>query len=93
MKLIVASLALILSTNLFAVSFVVAPAASTSVSSAIPYKTQAVLILNDAQEYMQSGKASVFLSQRIKEVQSVNVDASENDALEILVNEAQSVLN
>jgi hypothetical protein len=103
MKSVIAMLSLVISVNVFAESVtnstalttaspLISSASSSTTSGTAPEK-QAVLVLNDAQEFIQSGNASAFLSQKIKEVQEANAGASESDALEMLVNEAESILS
>lgn len=53
---------------------------------------QAKAILADAQAFIHSGKKTAFLSQEIKNIQELNNEASEEDALEFLINEAQEIL-
>ena len=100
MKSTIALIALALSANVFAYSVT----DSTVLTSASPFlssvttsggfeKAQANIILNDAQEYMQSGRVSAFLAQKISEAQSANEGASEVEALEILINNAEAILN
>lgn len=100
MKIALIALSLTVSANVFAYSIT----DSTALTSLVPLmtsysatgvkvrKAQAETILNDAQEFMQSGKASTFLSQKIKELQADNAGMSEDDALEVLIEVAQSVL-
>lgn len=67
-----------------------APTAGTTASTSPRYKAQ--LVLNDAQEAMQSGKISVFLAQQIKAVQALDAEVSVYDAIEILAIDATEVL-
>ena len=99
MKSVIAMLSLVISANVFAYSITdstvltsASPLLSSATTSGGVAEKQAAIILNDAQEYDQSGTASAFLSQKIKEAQEVNEGASESDAVEMLVNEAQSIL-
>lgn len=99
MKITIAMLSLVISANVFAYSSVdstaltsIAPTLSSEITSGTPQKAQATIILNDAQEMIQSGKASAFLSQKIKETQEINAGASESDALELLINQAEAIL-
>ena len=99
MKLTIAMFSLVLSANVFAYSL----GDSTVLTSAAPLlssvstsggleKAEANLVLNDAQELSLSGTMSVFLSQKINEVQEINNEASVADALEVLVSEAEAIL-
>lgn len=99
MKKMIALLTIVISTNIFAYSLV----DSTLLTSALPLlssastsdttpEKQAQIVLNDAQAFFQDGSLSVFLSQKIKDAQSINKGISEADALEMLINEAQAIL-
>ncbi|MBC7714913.1 MAG: hypothetical protein H7177_16315 [Rhizobacter sp.] len=99
MKTTIALLSLVISANVFAYSLAdstVLTTASPMLSSAttsgtLPQK-QAQQVINDAQDLIQDGKMSAFLNQKIKEIQAVHADASEADALDLLINQAESVL-
>ena len=100
MKSVITILSLVVSANVFAYSLTdstvilsASPLLTSAATSTRGYaKRQAAVIINDAQELIQSGRASAFLSQKIKEAQEVNDGASESDALEMLVNEAEAIL-
>ena len=100
MKTTIALLSLVLSANVFAYSLAdstVLTSASPLLSSAttsgtIPEK-QAAMVINDSQEFFQSGRLSVFLSQTINDAKAVNAGVSDEEALDMLINEAQSILN
>ncbi|AUN97804.1 hypothetical protein DOM21_12305 [Bacteriovorax stolpii] len=99
MKKTIALIALALSANVFAYSITdstvltsASPLLSSATTSGEFQKAQANIVLNDAQEYMQSGRLSAFLSQKIADAQAINEGASESDALEMLLNEAESIL-
>jgi hypothetical protein len=81
--------------NLFAASFI-QPSDGTSASSANISggmgKLQAAIILNDAQQLIQTGKVSILLAQKIKDVQATNTEISESEALEIVVVRAEEIL-
>ena len=55
-------------------------------------KAEATAILNDAQEAMQSGKFSALLNQKINDVLDANNEISEIEALEVVIESAQIVL-
>jgi hypothetical protein len=100
MKFTIAMLALVVSANVFAYSITdssvltsASPLLSTATTSGGLQKVQANAVLNDAQEMLQTGEASSFLSQKIKETQDLNEGASEAEALDILVESAQSILS
>lgn len=65
---------------------------SATTTGPLPEK-QAEIILNDSQEFFQTGKLSSFLAQKIMEVQAVDQSASEQDAVDILVGVAEKILN
>ena len=65
---------------------------SQAVELYIQYKN-AYKAYDEAQEMLQTGEASSFLSQKIKETQDLNEGASEAEALDILVESAQSILS
>lgn len=98
MKILAAVLALTISTGVMAHGFQLNVSGlttfstidSTAQTSGNVYKAQ--VLLNDTQEAMQSGKISVFLAQQIKEVQSVDSEVSEFEAIEILAAEATEIL-
>ena len=100
MKKTITILSLIFSANTYAYSLgdsTVITAATPFLSSAttsgpLPEK-QAAIILNDTQEFFQSGKLSSFLAQKIKDVQAVDLSASDEEAIDRLINEAESILN
>jgi hypothetical protein len=99
MKSIIALLSIAFSANSFAYS----AADSTVLTSAFPMlmsattsgilpEKLAAMVLNDAQDLIQNDKMSVFLNQKIKEVQAIHKDASEEDALDLLINAAETIL-
>ena len=104
MKSTIAILSLIVSANVFALSTTYAvnnvlagttivPLLSSASSSGAFEKAQATILLNDAQEMLQSGNVSLFLSQKIQEVQDLNTDISEVEALDFLIESAQVSLS
>ncbi len=99
MKTTIAILSLILSMNTFAYSL----GDSTVITGATPFLTsatttgplpekQAEIILNDSQEYFQSEKLSSFLGQKIKDLKASDESLSDDDAIDLLVNEARQIL-
>lgn len=98
MKKLIALTVLTLSVNTFAASFVgttLLPteslALTTAASSGNPQK-QAALIINDTQEYMQSGVMTPFLSQKIKDIQAQDSSVSDQEALDALVSVSEQIL-
>lgn len=49
-------------------------------------------IVEDTQNYLQSGELTVYLSQKIKDVQSTDESLSEVEALEVLVTNSVEIL-
>lgn len=100
MKFTIALLALVISANVTAkavghataITSVIPMLSSSAVSGGLP-KLQANAILEDTQEMLQTGTASAFLSQKIRETQALNNDISEEEALDILIESAQEILS
>ena len=101
MKITIAMLSLILSANVFAnavssnslILTSSAPSLSSASTVASNQKVQAEAVINDAQDMLQTGEVSLFLSQKIQETQALNLDLSEADALDILIESAYSILS
>lgn len=55
-------------------------------------KVEAVAVLNDAQEAIQSGKISILLGSKINEKMNSNNDLSEVEALELVIESAEAIL-
>lgn len=55
-------------------------------------KQEAAQVINDSQEYLQSGTLSVLLNQKINEIQENDQDLSLEDALDLIVETAQTKL-
>ncbi len=96
MKFTIAMLFLVLSANVFAFS-------STDFSEGTSFsgvdfnqvetnKIQSALVLNDSQVMFHTGVVSVFLSQKIQQIQDKNKDLSEAEALDILIEASQAIL-
>ena len=97
MKSTIVMLSLVFSVNAFASTL--APTIWTSVTAGIAgvvvtsnAKVQSLAVLNDAQEMLNTGRTSLFLSQKIQETQDLNEDLSEVEALDILIESAQNIL-
>ncbi len=100
MKASIALLTLVLSSNVMAYSITdstvltsATPLLSSATTSGGLAQKQAALVLNDSQEFFQSGRLSSFLAQKVSEVQAEISDASVEEAVDLLVNEAASTLN
>jgi hypothetical protein len=55
-------------------------------------KTEAAQVINDSQDFIQSGNLSVLLNQKLNEVQKDNQDLSLEDALDLIVESAKTKL-
>ena len=103
MKFTIAMLSLVLSVNVFANSIIVtgnsliltitAPTLALASTSVGFEKVQAEAVVNDAQDMLQTGKVSLFLSQKIQEAQAQNLDLSEAEALDVIIESAYSILS
>ena len=103
MKFTIAMLSLILSANVFANAFAVtskssiltsaSPSLSSSSTSAANQKVQAETVVNDAQNMLHTGEVSIFLSQKIQETQAQNLELSDAEALDVLIDSAYSILS
>lgn len=99
MKFAIAMMSLLVSANVFAYSIadstvltLASPFLSSATTSASLPKAEAAKLINDAQELMQSGKSSEFLSAKIKLVQDSDASISEMEAVEVLIDHAEAVL-
>lgn len=103
MKTTLAILSLIVSANVFASDVAYSLADSSVITTAGPMlssattsgtlpEKQAKMVLNDAQELIQNGKMSAFLNQKIKDVQALHDDASQAEALDLLISQAEAIL-
>ena len=95
MKFTIAMLSLVLSVNVFAfgesgifAATFFAPFISTDMTSSMKLKVQADVVIDDAQEMLQTGKVSVFLSQKIQEVKAQKPGLSDAEALDVLIDYA-----
>lgn len=93
-------ISLIISTNTFAYSAAdssvltsASPLLSSAITSGSIEEAQANTILNDAQEMLQTGEVSSLLAQKIKETQNLNKNISVAEALDILIESAESTLS
>ena len=100
MKFTIAMLSLVISANVFAYSVTdvlvltsASPLLSSATTSGAAQKAQADAVINDAQEMLQSGEVSIFLSQKLQETQKLNKGISEAEALDILIESDQSILS
>ncbi len=73
--------------GIFAATFF-APSYTTAITSSMELKVQADVVINDAQEMLQTGKISVFLSQKIQEVKAQKPGLSDAEALDVLIDYA-----
>lgn len=99
MKMAITLLALTLSLNTMANSInhtiavtVVLPLYSSSTTSGELPDKQAALVINDSQEFFQSGKMSSLLTQKVSEVQAKMPELSLDEAVDVLVEAAEIIL-
>lgn len=71
---------------------VILSASSSGKSCEFMVCKEAVAVLLDAEEYAQSGRLTLFLNQKIKDLQTTE-ELSTEESIDILVEQAQSVLN
>jgi hypothetical protein len=97
MKLSIALLTLAVSANVMAYSITdstvltsATPLLSSATTSGELQKAQAAAIINDSQEYFQSGKLSAFLAQKVSEVQTES-ELSVDEAVDALVQDAANL--
>lgn len=95
MKTTITLLALALSANVMAYSITdstvltsATPILSSATTSGGFAEKQAALVLNDSQEYFQSGRLSAFLAQKVSEIQAQS-DLSVEEAIDVLVIDAE----
>jgi hypothetical protein len=55
-------------------------------------KQAAAQVINDSQEYMQSGNMSVLLNQKINELQKIDQNISLEEAIDLIVDSAKATL-
>lgn len=53
---------------------------------------EAAQVLDDSQNYIQSGEMSAFLSGKIKNVQAIHTEMSDEEALDALIQDAELIL-
>lgn len=63
-----------------------------SFSSPGAFDKQAAQIINDSQELLQTGKMTVFLSEKIKAIQAQDNSLSDSEALDILIDVSENFL-
>ncbi len=109
MKSLIAVMAIVVSANSFAYSVGYSTVTTYQVGVGTSLVTAASLlsssgedlygrkvserIIQDSQEMMQTGEATPFLSQMIKETQDIFTEASEEESLGILVTRAEEILS
>lgn len=55
-------------------------------------KLQAEQVLVDGQNYLASGEVTVYLNQKIKDIQASHPDLSAEEALEVLIDASEKIL-
>lgn len=101
MKKLIIMLAAVLSTSLYAapenplLSTTGAPTASTILSSLMTqggFKGEAEAIIKEGQDFYQTGEMGIIIAKRVEELQEEE-DMSDNEAIDILMERAQEILN
>ena len=92
MKLTILTLSLVLSANVFAFSSSISTLELSLIGTDEAQKVQANLVIKDSQQVLHTGVVSLFLAQKIQEIQKQNEDVSEAEALDLLIESAQNVL-
>jgi hypothetical protein len=54
---------------------------------------RAVVILDQSQEFIQTGKLPTYLAQQIKNLQTISPELSQEEALDMLIEASENVLN
>lgn len=102
MKALIAIFILSLSLNSFAIDALNASADSseitigiselTGITSGDSYKREAAKIINDSQDFFQSGRMSEFLSEKIAIIQMKDQSLSAQDAIDTLIVISEDIL-
>lgn len=99
MKSLIAVIALVVSANSFAYSLadstvltIASPFLSSATTSGGLQKAEANKVIRDAQDFMQTGEASVSLLAKISMIQGSDDSISADDAVGLLIEDAQAVL-
>lgn len=96
MKFTIAMLALVLTVNVHAFELqltTMSQSTGTVDGAGRTDKVQARAVLADVQSMLNTGDLSIFLSQKIQEIQTQNNNLSEAEALDILIESAQTILS
>lgn len=98
MKKFIAFATLALSVNAFSASFIgttLLPtqllAISSVATSGNPQK-EAAQVINDSQEYIQSGNITAFLAQKISDIQAQDSSVSESESVDALISVSEQIL-
>jgi hypothetical protein len=98
MKTMILALVLAVSTNSFANDFTMENKVAKLVlfsaisSSMIVLLKEAQAVVDDSQGYIQTGKLSAFLSQKIKDVKELNSELSDEEAIDLLLEVSEAKL-
>lgn len=87
------SLAYSLANTLYTTAMGVATSEATSIALSKNQKAEALRIQNEAQNYYQSGIASLYLNSKIQIAQELNSSLSEEESVDLLVEASQIILN
>jgi hypothetical protein len=93
MKGLLIASALILSTSsAFAIQITGATTLAPTLSTSVEKKILADAIVNDTQEFIQTGKMSALLAQKVSELKEIESSLSTEDALDALIDSAAEIL-
>ena len=93
MKFTIVMLSLVLSVSAFQTALASSTVEPSFSRLVVNPKTQANLVINDSQQALNTGIVSLFLSEKIQEIQDQNEDISESEALDILLESALETLS
>lgn len=87
------TLAYTLANSLYTTAMGVATSEATSIALSKNQKAEALRIQNEAQNYYQTGIASLYLNSKIQIAQELNSSLSEEESVDLLVEASQIILN
>lgn len=87
------TLAYTLANSLYTTAMGVATSEATSIALSKNQKAEALKIQNEAQNYYQTGIASLYLNSKIQIAQELNSSLSEEESVDLLVEASQIILN
>lgn len=87
------TLAYTLANSLYTTAMGVATSEATSIALSKNQKAEALRVQNEAQNYYQTGIASLYLNSKIQIAQELNSSLSEEESVDLLVEASQIILN